>query len=214
MLITFDTEFLDDGATIELLSIGMVAADGDMLYRIVEDADFGRVQTTSPWVWKNVVLAHMPIKVVGADGPDGWGGWEWLDRHPDRSFVVPRTQVAIDVERFLFAHGGPDGVELWADYPATDHVALYQLFGPMVDCTEHGMPMRTSCLTQEEESVKRHIRRHLGATPGSPESVRALAVSAIGDFTYRKPEQPEAEKHNALWDAEHDMALARWLELT
>ena len=39
----YDTEFLDDGNTIELISIGIVCEDGREYYAVNADCNFGRV---------------------------------------------------------------------------------------------------------------------------------------------------------------------------
>lgn len=52
MKIWFDTEFIEDGRTIDLLSIGMVREDGDELY--FENAEVDRTRA-SPWVKENVI---------------------------------------------------------------------------------------------------------------------------------------------------------------
>lgn len=54
----FDTEFIEDGRTIDLLSIGIVAEDGRELY-LEFDVDHRRA---SPWVKENVIahLEHVP----------------------------------------------------------------------------------------------------------------------------------------------------------
>lgn len=52
MRIWFDTEFVDDGKTIELLSIGLVREDGRELYR--ESGDFNFRRPVDPWMVKNV----------------------------------------------------------------------------------------------------------------------------------------------------------------
>lgn len=51
MKIWFDTEFIEDGKTIDLLSIGMVREDGKMLY--YEPVECNR-DRASDWVRKNV----------------------------------------------------------------------------------------------------------------------------------------------------------------
>ncbi|MDE2106739.1 MAG: 3'-5' exoribonuclease [Patescibacteria group bacterium] len=50
--IWFDTEFIEDGRTIDLISIGMVREDGQTFYAENADCDFGKA---SPWVMQNVV---------------------------------------------------------------------------------------------------------------------------------------------------------------
>lgn len=51
-LIWFDTEFIEDGRTIDLISIGMVREDGHYLYLENSECDLARA---SDWVRENVV---------------------------------------------------------------------------------------------------------------------------------------------------------------
>ncbi len=48
----FDTEFIEDGKTIELVSIGIVSEDGRELYREIAEADLSRGDA---WFQENVV---------------------------------------------------------------------------------------------------------------------------------------------------------------
>lgn len=48
----FDTEFIEDGRTIELISIGVVAEDGREFYAECIECDLNRA---SPWVEENVI---------------------------------------------------------------------------------------------------------------------------------------------------------------
>jgi hypothetical protein len=194
MIVTYDTEFLDDGKTIELISLGMVAEDGQRRYLVNAEADLGRVLDV-PWMVDNVIK-HLPVQLVGT-------GWDWDDAHPDRVAVCDRQAMAKIVESFLKSFNGPDEVDLWAYYPATDHVALYQLFGPMTECTRHGMPMRTSCLKQEEVSWYRFMANQTDERSVIRPRVRRLT----------RPVQDPRTEHHALHDARHDMDLARWLGL-
>jgi len=61
MRIWFDTEFIEDGRTIELLSIGMVREDGEQFY--AEPAETDR-SLASPWVTENVIP-----RLTGPIGP-------------------------------------------------------------------------------------------------------------------------------------------------
>ena len=86
MKIWFDTEFIEDGKTIDLLSIGMVNEAGDKLY--LENADCDRTRA-SDWVRDNV-LPHM----------SGAG--------------VSRKHIARSVK--TFAGGNPEFWAYYADY--------------------------------------------------------------------------------------------------
>lgn len=111
-----DTEFFEDGKTIDLISIGIKAEDGREFYRCCSDADLKRA-ASDPWI-NNNVLVHLPDEKSGA-----WSS---------------KRDIAGDVERFLRA-GGPD-IEIWAYYADYDWVVFCQLFGRMIDLPI-GFPM-------------------------------------------------------------------------
>ncbi|MFH9425963.1 3'-5' exoribonuclease domain-containing protein [Streptomyces sp. NPDC017529] len=135
--IDYDLEFLEDGRTIQLISIGMVCDDGRELYAVSAEFDQSAVRQ-HPWLREHV-WPQLPIK----KNPLGVRGVDQLDlNHPD---VRPRAQIARMVAEFIQAT--PD-VELWANYGAYDHVCLAQLWGRMIDIPE-GVPMFTSDIQQE-----------------------------------------------------------------
>lgn len=76
MRIWFDTEFIDDGKTIDLLSIGMIREDGRALYAEPLEADPSKA---CDWVKKNVLVhlrgpkisrAKIAKSIVDFAGPD------------------------------------------------------------------------------------------------------------------------------------------------
>jgi inhibitor of KinA sporulation pathway (predicted exonuclease) len=88
--IWFDTEFIDDGRTIGLLSIGMVRDDGRELY--FEPIEAGGIDRASEWVRANVLphltgprasraaIAAAIIDFAG-DGPEFWAdhaAYDWV----------------------------------------------------------------------------------------------------------------------------------------
>ncbi|MET8864654.1 3'-5' exoribonuclease [Nonomuraea sp. NPDC004580] len=140
MKIFYDTEFIEDGKTIDLISIGMVAEDGRELYAVSCEFSFSALQRND-WLMANVAPS-LPIKPALDGGP-------WDREHPDYRHVHPRAEIARKVERFIRATPDP---ELWAWYAAYDHVALCQLFGRMIDLPD-GVPMWTNDLKQEAERL-------------------------------------------------------------
>lgn len=138
--IDYDLEFLEDGRTIELISIGMVCDDGREYYAVNRDMPVRRIRKHK-WLMENVVPGL----------PQGHGDQRlsmpkrWLFHYPDRA-VKLRTQIADEVMDFIRA-AGPD-VEMWANYGAYDHVCLAQLWGRMIDLPE-GVPMFTRDIQQE-----------------------------------------------------------------
>jgi hypothetical protein len=185
MRIFYDTEFLEDGRTIELISIGLITEDGREYYAVSARLaargwngwKLRRRIRKHKWLMENVV-PHLPKP---------HGDWNlhmpqsWLFNYHDPA-VKPRKQIADEVMNFIRAAG--DNVELWADYAAYDHVALAQLWGRMIDLPE-GIPMYTNDIQQE--------RARLGLN--------------WDDL----PQQQNGE-HNALADARHNLVRAQFLD--
>lgn len=136
MKVWYDTEFDEDGRTIELISIGMVAEDGRELYRVVADADWDRI-ARNDWVMKHVVPQLPPRE------DPAWRTRAQI-RHDVATFLHPYQPFG-DMLRGQKFVGLP---ELWAWYGAYDHVALAQLFGRMVDFPTH-VPQWTNDVKQE-----------------------------------------------------------------
>ncbi len=101
----YDCEFIEDGTTIELVSIGAVDEDGREFYAVSTEFDPERA---IPWV-RDHVLPKLPSPADRA----------WRSRRKIRD----------DLYAFLSAPREP--IELWAWYAAYDHVALCQLWGGM-----------------------------------------------------------------------------------
>lgn len=183
MRVYYDTEFLEDGRTIDLISIGMVAEDGRELYAVNEEAGDGPLHDRiceHQWLMENVVPS-LPLRRSNGLGTHSglsnrYAGYFFLDQ--DDNTVMPRRMIRNQVRDFLQAT--PD-LELWAWYAAYDHVALAQLFGRMLALPD-GVPMWTNDLRQETHRL------------GNPEL----------------PEQAEGE-HNALADARHNRDVAQAL---
>jgi hypothetical protein len=113
MKIWFDTEFIEDGKTIDLISIGMVREDGATFYAENSECDHSRA---SQWV-KDNVLVHLQ------------GG----------SYVWNRKDMAEYIVAFAGGNRGEEP-EFWAYYADYDWVALCQLYGTMMDLPK-GWPM-------------------------------------------------------------------------
>jgi len=120
-----DCEFHEDGHTIDLISIGIVAEDGREFYAVNADCNWDRI----------------------------WGGVTQHDRERtawlrdnvmpqiDRSIAIPRTDIRDQVRDFVLFQPKhvPSWcpVEFWGYYAATDWVALYQLWGRLIDIPPH-----------------------------------------------------------------------------
>lgn len=122
----YDTEFIEDGTTIELISIGAVDEGGREFYAISRQFDPMRA---GRWVQRNV-----------------------LDKLPPTSDPAWRNRLAIREGFYEFVTAGAGDVELWAWYAAYDHVALAQLWGAMPDLPR-ALPRFTRDLRQRWEDV-------------------------------------------------------------
>lgn len=144
MKICYDTEFLEDGKTISLISIGLVAEDGAEYYAINADMPTRRIRKHQ-WLMDNVI-PQMPV-------PHGdWRNWApsyWLFDYAHDSVKRHKT-ITSQVRDFIIdaKRRSTKPLELWADYAAYDHVALCQLFGTMVNLPS-GIPMFTHDLQHE-----------------------------------------------------------------
>ncbi len=89
MKIWFDTEFIEDGKTIDLISIGMVREDGIEIYLENEECD---LSWASSWVRSNVIphltgigvsrgFIARTIRQFACDAPEFWGyyaDYDWV----------------------------------------------------------------------------------------------------------------------------------------
>jgi hypothetical protein len=130
-----DTEFIEDGKTIDLISIGIVSADGREYYAISTDFDKTKA---NDWVKKNVIAQLEPRNQGGA------------------TFWKPRSQIKEEVLYFikqpwvdhlqssgyyqLHQMSLPEKIEFWGYYADYDWVVFCQLFGTMMDLPK-GFPM-------------------------------------------------------------------------
>jgi hypothetical protein len=122
----YDCEFIEDGVTIELISIGVVNEQGREYYAVSTEFDPGRA---GDWV-RSHVLPKLPSPTDRA----------WRSRAAIRDTLL----------EFLTASG--EQVELWAWLAAYDHVALAQLWGPM-PALPRALPRFTRELRQHWEDA-------------------------------------------------------------
>jgi hypothetical protein len=134
----FDTEFLEDGKTIEFISIGVVREDGKTFYSVTNNGVTLNRAMKHPWL-RNNVLNSLPLTFGSGNG------WEWNFEHPDHKFVRSRDETRNELRKFLL---DTPNLELWSWFGAYDHVVLAQIFGTMMDLP-NGIPMWTNDLRQE-----------------------------------------------------------------
>jgi hypothetical protein len=146
----YDCEFIEDGLTIELVSIGVVAEDGREYYAVSTEFDPDRA---IGWVRDNV-----------------------LDKLPSPADRVWRSRATIRDELLEFLTDGPGPVELWAWYAGYDHVALCQLWGNM-PALPRKIPRFTHELRQRWEELGKPT---LPAPPADQHSALADARHNLG----------------------------------
>lgn len=144
----YDCEFLEDGKTIELISIGVCTLDGREYYAVNGAADWWTV-SCHPFLAEHV-LPQLPISPSRPRhlGPDL--------THPD---VKSRDQIRAELLAFLTrdVHAEP---ELWGWCCDYDHVVLAQLYGPMARYPGQ-LPKYSRDIQQEIDRLQDALGREL-----------------------------------------------------
>jgi hypothetical protein len=105
-----DTEFIEDGKTIQLISIGLVSEDGRYYYAESREGT-QHFHRADPWVWTNV-LPYLK-------------GTHYLKTEAD---------IRDEILKFVGLDQKP---EFWAYYGAYDWVVFCRLWGRMIDLPSH-----------------------------------------------------------------------------
>jgi hypothetical protein len=133
----YDTEFIENGKTVDLISIGMVCDDGREFYLQNSECDFGEA---SGWVEDNVLIHLIDFDLTKYLPIEGSAAWAKHD------------EIGVLLHEFVEA-GVHDGkIEFWGYYADYDHVALCQLFGTMMDLPKN-FPMYTRDLKQRADRL-------------------------------------------------------------
>jgi hypothetical protein len=122
----YDTEFIEDGRTIDLISVGVVCEDGREFYAQNADCNLNRA---SEWVQTNVFPSLHALRLVE---------FGWTRTALGLASWIPSAEIRARLLAFV----GDSIPEWWGSYSAYDHVALCQLFGRMVDLPA-GWPFQT-----------------------------------------------------------------------
>jgi 3' exoribonuclease, RNase T-like len=122
-----DTEFIEDGRTIDLISIGIVAEDGREFYAENSDADLSKA---SPWVKENVIPHLFMVNPSNGNA---------LSRGSSIGGLMTHKEIGREVVCFMNPdqYGRP---EVWGYYADYDWVVFCWLFGTMMDLPS-GFPM-------------------------------------------------------------------------
>lgn len=154
----YDTEFIDTGSRLLLISIGVVCEDDREYYAVNGDMDAIAVRD-DPWHKENT-WPHLPR--AGAHG-------ELLD-YSD-SCVRNILQIRYDLIDFLTVGGIP---KLWAWYDAHDFMVLTQVLAGPLHRMPDGLPMNGYDLKQEWDL---HRPEHVTKPPTNSD----LAHHALAD---------------------------------
>jgi len=154
-----DTKFIDDGFTIELISIGIVAEDGREFYNINRNCKFWNA---SEWVRDNVlepmgILIHGDFQAIYQD-----------------TYDISSECVKHDITKNIieFFNGDYD-IEIWGWYCSYDWVVFCQLFGPMVDIPK-GMPYSMMDLRQAMRGIPKHQRPKVKGNHNALDDARGI----------------------------------------
>jgi 3' exoribonuclease, RNase T-like len=128
-----DTEFIENGTTIDLISIALVAEDGRTLYLQHADCEF---KYASDWVWRNVFphLKDFDMRGTRSCQPktDGMGTSNSGRCNSEPCCWSRRSEIRKDILAFcdVEKYGKP---VFWGYYADYDWVAFCQIFGTMVN---------------------------------------------------------------------------------
>lgn len=186
----FDTEFIEDGKTIELVSIGIVAEDGREFYAEVAGVDYSRA---TDWVKQNV------IRHLWSQKPDKREGNIWI-RDGGRGGLLSRQHIAGEIVTFCDPeqYGKP---EFWGYYADYDWVVLCQLFGRMMDLPNN-WPMYCRDIKQECDRI---------GNPRLPEQGKD-EHHALADARWNRTAWEFLAERNALRAERAEAAMRAYLE--
>lgn len=133
----YDTEFIEDGKTIDLISIGVITAEGKEFYAESLDADLSRA---NDWVKENVIT-HLWSRQPDKKDANRWS------RDGGSGGLMSRRNLATALTVFVAENSDDEKPEFWGYYADYDHVVLCQLFGTMLDLPK-SWPMYTRDIKQ------------------------------------------------------------------
>ena len=149
-----DCEFIENGETIDLISLGLAAGDGRTLYLQSVECQFGKA---SEWVWRNVFphLVHFDMRgrraccerIETIDSGLGRRTTSTCSNEVDNPCPwATRNEIGKKVLSFCSQekYGEPEFWGYFADY---DWVAFCQLWGAMIQLPK-GFPMWCNDLKQ------------------------------------------------------------------
>ena len=196
MKIFFDTEFYENGKTIDLISIGMVREDGKTYYAEVISAD--TICRNDPWLVENVA-SNLTLPYSER-------------KHP--------YTIAKEIVEFV-----GDSPEFWAYYADYDWVVFCWLFGKMIDLPD-GFPMYCFDIKQRMDkmfhdlwwviSFKNGDNRLIFGSPNTDRYINQIVNSEEEMIQVLKANIDYPKNtgiHNALHDARNARDLNHYLDI-
>ena len=173
-----DTEFIEDGSIVDLISIGIVAEDGQQYYACNDYCDLSRA---GDWVQQNVI-PHLPSKHshINPGNPD-------VSPQIRQDILTWKDPDLIAKEIIEFVGNDPKPV-FWGYYADYDWVVFCQLWGTMMDLPK-GFPMYCRDLQQECD--------RLGVTASSIAAQPDNEHNALSDALWNCKLWTELQKLNA-----------------
>jgi hypothetical protein len=165
-----DTEFIENGKTIDLISIGIVSEGGDTYYAVNDSCEFFRA---SEWVMENVIKPH-----VGCYERRETGSKVFEYYLNAQKSVKSREQIVQDILDFIPPESNP---EFWGYYADYDWIVFCQLFGTMMDLPD-GYPMYCRDLKQEIDSIEKDYLLKIELPPQAED----LNHHALSDACWEK----------------------------
>lgn len=152
----YDTEFLEDGSTIDFISIGIVAEDGREYYAVNAECDTDRI-VNNKWLMDHV-MSSIKHDTYIASTPQGFPIRRWM--YITDPAAKPKSWIARNITDLV---GGDRDAEFWAWYGAYDHVCLAQLWGKMID-----LPNMIPMVTDDIKTLAKEAKRKTGSEPRFP----------------------------------------------
>lgn len=149
-----DTEFAENGSTIELISIGLVAEDGREYYAVSREFDLSKCNA---WVTANVLPKLPPI---------------------DSPYWMTRAEIANDLRVGLLADGEP---EIWGDQGGVGDCGSENRQGRVADESRPPQPEPPQGARPRavDRAAIRDGRRHLRLLPPRRHGRRQLGVCRV-----------------------------------
>jgi hypothetical protein len=125
----FDTEFHEDGVTIDLISIGIVDDNNREYYAISKEADYDKT-FDDEWLRKNVMLPiYKELEPERQKNPFSLQHFKTLVAKHGKT----RKQIKDEIMEFI---GDDESPMFMANHASYDWVAFCQLFGQMMSLPE------------------------------------------------------------------------------